>query len=222
MDIEVRDVTRRFGSGGGATDALRGLSLEVTEPAAVALVGTSGSGKSTVLNLLGGLDRATSGSVAVRGTDVTTLRGRALVEHRRRVGFVFQAFHLVPGLTAVENVALPLVPRGRRGDTYRRADALLERVGLAGRRDALPGELSGGQRQRVAIARALVADPVLVLADEPTGNLDTENARAVLDLLLEVRAEAGATLLVATHDPDVAARCDRTVRIADGRVEDPG
>jgi putative ABC transport system ATP-binding protein len=136
------------------------------------------------------------------------------------VGFVFQGFHLLPGLTAVENVELPLLPYARRRTTRRRALALLERVGLADRAGALPGQLSGGQQQRVAIARALVGDPVLLLADEPTGNLDSATAASVMGLLAEVRTAAGATMLVATHDPEVAARCDRVVHLRDGRVED--
>lgn len=216
----MEDVRKVYGSGAGSTAALRGVSLTVDEPCAVAVMGASGSGKSTLLHLLGGLDRVTSGSLVVRGVDVAGLRGRALVAHRRRVGFVFQAFHLVAGLTAVENVELPLLPYAGRREIRRRALELLERVGLADRASALPGQLSGGQQQRVAIARALVGDPVLLLADEPTGNLDSANAGSVMDLLGQVRRSTGATLIVATHDREVAGRCDRVVHLRDGQVVD--
>jgi len=218
VELCIEDVRKVYGAGAGSTAALRGVSLTVDEPCAVAVMGASGSGKSTLLHLLGGLDRVTSGSILVRGSDVAGLRGRALVAHRRRVGFVFQSFHLVPGLTALENVELPMLPYEGRREIRRRALSLLERVALADRASALPGQLSGGQQQRVAIARALVSDPVLLLADEPTGNLDSTNAESVMDLLTHVRETTGATMVVATHAPEVAARCDQVVHLRDGRL----
>ena len=217
MVLEVVRLTKSYGSGSARTVALRDVDLVVREPGTVAVTGPSGSGKSTLLHLLGGLDTATSGSVRVDGREVGSLRGAALVEHRRRVGFVFQRYNLLPELTALENVAVPLLPYRSEGDPWSRAAALLERVGLGDRGGAVPGELSGGEQQRVAIARALVAAPTLVLADEPTGNLDSATARGIVDLLTGIRDD-GATVVVATHDPLVAARCDRVVTLRDGMV----
>ena len=218
MELRVVGLTKVHGRGRASVTALDGVSFEVASGVgSVAVTGPSGSGKSTLLHLIGGLDRPTSGVVEVDGRDVGTLRGRQLVAHRRSVGFVVQRYNLLPGLTAVENVAVPLLPLRPGAEVWSRARALLDRVGLGGRERSLPGELSGGEQQRVAIARALVAEPDLVLADEPTGNLDSVNAEGVVDLLLDI-AGHGATVLVATHDPGVAARCRQHLSFADGRL----
>jgi len=223
VDVVVRtvDLSRRFKMGNTFVDALRGVDLTIGRGEFVALVGPSGSGKSTVLNLIGGLDRPTSGEVWIDGVELSASDERTLTRHRRQhVGFVFQTFNLLPRLTANENVALPLmfsgVPRGERLD---RAKQLLERVGLAERLNHRPGQLSGGEQQRVAIARALVSRPALLLADEPTGNLDTTTGTGIMALLKELNEESDLTLLVVTHDPEVAAFADRIVALRDGRVE---
>jgi putative ABC transport system ATP-binding protein len=215
MEMRVERLTKVHGRGPGVTTALHDVSFEVDGPTTVAVTGPSGSGKSTLLHLIGGLDRPTAGTIHVDGREIGSLHGRLLVQHRRSVGFVVQRHNLLPGLTAVENVALPLLPRRPGAETWQRARGLLDRVGLGGREQALPGELSGGEQQRVAIARALVGHPALLLADEPTGNLDSANAVGVVDLLLDVVAD-GATLLVATHDPRVAERCTRRLALTDG------
>jgi putative ABC transport system ATP-binding protein len=196
------------------------VSLDVEPGALVGLTGPSGSGKSTLLHLVGGVDRADAGTIAVDGREVTALRGDALAAHRRHVGFVFQRFNLLGALTARDNVLAPVVPFKVPFDKAGRADELLAAVGLAGRERSLPSRMSGGQQQRVAIARALVWSPGLLLADEPTGNLDSRTGADILDLLLALREERGTTILLATHDPVVAARCDRLVRLQDGRVTD--
>jgi putative ABC transport system ATP-binding protein len=196
------------------------VSLAVQPGALVGLTGPSGSGKSTLLHLVGGVDRADAGTVTVDGREVTALRGDALAEHRRHVGFVFQRFNLLGALTARDNVLAPVVPFKVGFDKTARADALLAAVGLAGRERSLPSRMSGGQQQRVAIARALIWSPGLMLADEPTGNLDSRTGAGVLDLLLGLREQHGTTILLATHDPIVAARCDRLVRLQDGRITD--
>jgi putative ABC transport system ATP-binding protein len=197
--------------------ALDGVTLAVDAGASVAVSGPSGSGKSTLLQLLGALDRPDSGRVVVHGRDLGALSRRALAEYRRTVGFVFQRFNLLPALTALDNVLAPVLPYGPDDE---RAAALLAAVGLAGREDALPSRLSGGEQQRVAIARALVNSPRLILADEPTGNLDSRTGREIVDLLLELQAQGEITIVLATHDPQVAARCERVVRLIDGRVAD--
>jgi putative ABC transport system ATP-binding protein len=207
--------------GDSFVDALRGVDLAIADREFVALVGPSGSGKSTVLNLIGGLDRPTSGEVWINGNELSASDERALTRHRRQhVGFVFQSFNLLPRLTAEENVAIPLmfsaVPEKER---LARARGLLERVGLGPRLDHRPTQLSGGEQQRVAIARALVGQPALLLADEPTGNLDTTTGAEIMSLLKELNQERGLTLLVVTHDPEVAAFAGRVVRLRDGRVE---
>jgi putative ABC transport system ATP-binding protein len=207
--------------GDAFVDALRGVDLTVARGEFVALVGPSGSGKSTVLNLIGGLDRPTSGQVWINGTELSASDERTLTQHRRRhVGFVFQSFNLLPRLTAEENVALPLMfsdvsERERRA----RARALLGRVGLEHRLEHRPTQLSGGEQQRVAIARALVAEPALLLADEPTGNLDTTTGAEIMALLKKLNQEGGLTLLVVTHDAEVAAFADRVIELRDGQVE---
>ena len=202
-------------------DALRDVDLEIGRGEFIALAGPSGSGKSTVLNLIGGLDRPTSGRVWFNGTELASSDEPTLTQHRRRnVGFVFQSFNLLPRLTAEENVALPLmfsgVPEKQR---LARARSLLQRVGLGARLTHRPTQLSGGEQQRVAIARALVARPALLLADEPTGNLDTHTGAEIMALLCELNQEQGLTLLVVTHDPEVAAFADRTIRLRDGEVK---
>ena len=217
--VDLTEVTKTYDVG-GVVEALSGVSLALTEGSYTAVMGPSGSGKSTLLNLIGALDTPTAGRVVVDGRDVGTateaeragLRGTA-------IGFVFQTFNLLPRLTAVENVALPLVFEGvARAERTARARELLADVGLGDRTDHLPTELSGGQRQRVAIARALVADPALVLADEPTGNVDTETGSRVLDIVDDLHAR-GNTLLLVTHERHVAERAERIVHVRDGKLE---
>jgi putative ABC transport system ATP-binding protein len=222
MDNVVRAVglSRRYRMGDTFVDALRSVDLEIRYGEFVALVGPSGSGKSTLLNLIGGLDRSSEGQVWFNGIELGTSNERALTRHRRQnVGFVFQSFNLLARLTAEENVALPLmftgVPEPAR---LARARALLERVGLDARLTHRPTQLSGGEQQRVAIARALIGRPLLLLADEPTGNLDTVTGTDIMDLLRELNQEETLTLLVVTHDPEVAAFADRVVRLRDGEV----
>jgi putative ABC transport system ATP-binding protein len=223
VDVVVRavDLCRRFKMGNSFVDALRGVDLTIERGEFVALVGPSGSGKSTVLNLIGGLDRPTGGQVWIDGVELSASDERTLTRHRRQhVGFVFQTFNLLPRLTAKENVALPLMFSGvPRRERLERAKDLLKRVGLGERLNHRPGQLSGGEQQRVAIARALVGRPALLLADEPTGNLDTTTGTGIMALLKELNEEGDLTLLVVTHDPEVAAFADRIVTLRDGTVE---
>ncbi|MFB6165528.1 MAG: ABC transporter ATP-binding protein [Haloarculaceae archaeon] len=217
--VELADVSRRYYRG-GPVDALAGVSLSLPVGSYTAVMGPSGSGKSTLLNLIGCLDSPTGGTVRVGGQAVTELSERERARVRgREVGFIFQTFNLMPRLTAVENVALPLVfqdvPRDERLD---RARDLLTRVGLADRLDHLPSELSGGQRQRVAIARALITDPAILLADEPTGNVDTETGARIMGLIDDLQA-SGHTVLLVTHERDIAEHAERIVHLRDGRVE---
>jgi putative ABC transport system ATP-binding protein len=218
--VHCRGLTRTYGTGRGAVHALRGLDLDVGRGELVALIGASGSGKSTLLHLLGAMDRPSSGLVQVGGADLGTLDDAQAARFRReRLGFVFQFFNLVPTLSALDNVALPARLAGVGAAASReRAQALLERVGLGERPDARPEELSGGQQQRVAIARALANEPALLLADEPTGNLDRATGAAVLDLLQELVRERSLTLIMATHADDAVERASRTLRIEDGRL----
>jgi len=218
--VELDDVTRTYDVG-GVVEALAGVSLALPEGSYTAVMGPSGSGKSTLLNLIGALDTPTEGRVVVAGRDVGTASEAERAGLRgTEVGFVFQTFNLLPRLTAVENVALPLVFAGvPRAERTARARELLEDVGLGDRTDHLPTELSGGQRQRVAIARALVADPAVVLADEPTGNVDTETGAQVLDVF-DALHDRGNTLLLVTHERHVAERAERIVHVKDGRLED--
>jgi putative ABC transport system ATP-binding protein len=217
--IEVDRLTKVYRMGGGDVAALDGLTLAIEAGEAVAVMGPSGSGKSTLMNLLGCLDRPTAGSYRLDGRDVSRLSRRQLaVERNRRIGFVFQGFNLLARATAVENVELPLVYAGVFGRLRRRrALAALEQVGLADRAGHLPSQLSGGQQQRVAIARALVNQPRLLLADEPTGSLDSRASEGVLELLAEVNRE-GITLVLITHDAGVAQTMRRIVRLHDGRL----
>ncbi|WP_227134259.1 ABC transporter ATP-binding protein [Halorubellus salinus] len=205
---------------GEPVHALDGVTVDVPRGSYTAVMGPSGSGKSTLMNLVGCLDTPTSGSVFVDGADVGAMNDRERTRLRgEKVGFVFQTFNLMPRLTAVENVALPLVFRGvSKDDRHERAADILERVGLGDRLGHAPNELSGGQRQRVAIARALVNDPALLLADEPTGNLDSETGANILDLFDELKAE-GNTLVMVTHERDVAERADRIIHLLDGKIE---
>jgi ABC-type lipoprotein export system ATPase subunit len=205
----------------GVVRALRGVSLQVARRESVAITGPSGCGKSTLLYLLGGLDVPTSGEVRFDGTPLATLDPDTF--RARKIGFVFQSFHLLPTLTAVENVQVPMfeadLPRAARA---RRAGSLLDEVGLSHRRGQFPNRLSVGERQRVAIARALANEPVLLLADEPTGNLDSVNQEEVLQLLQQLRRERGLTLVIVTHSAEVAAAADRTIRLRDGKIASPG
>jgi putative ABC transport system ATP-binding protein len=219
--VEALDVTRVHGHDGAAVTALDGVSLQVASGEVVAVVGPSGSGKSTLLFLLGGLDRPDEGSIRVAGTDWETLTGSDRARFRRvNCGFVVQGMALLPQATAAENVEVPLVLDGMEpDDRARRVSTALERVGLTGEAAKLPDQLSGGQQQRVAIARALVTEPALVLADEPTGNLDSATGQDVTKLLLAAAAERGAAVVLVTHDPAVAAHADRTVRLHSGHVD---
>jgi putative ABC transport system ATP-binding protein len=203
-----------------AITALDGVSLDIAEGSAVALSGPSGSGKSTLLHIVGALERADEGTVTVGGRELAGMSRRGLAAHRRRVGFVFQRFNLLPALTVIDNVMAPVLPYRVDFDKAARARELLVAVGLEGRETSLPSRLSGGQQQRVAIARALINAPPIVLADEPTGNLDSRTGAGIVDLLLGLRAERAMTVVVATHDSQVAARCDRVVRLLDGRITD--
>ena len=219
--IEARGLTKTYGSGPTAVTALAGVDFTATAGERVAVLGKSGSGKSTLMNLLGGLDTPTAGTLAVAGRDLGTLSRHQLADYRlTSVGFVFQSFHLLPTKTALENVEVPLLLAGRpRAERRAAARELLVAVGMDHRADHVPAKLSGGERQRVAVARALVNRPRLVLADEPTGNLDSASAAAVMELLLARVRDRGVTLILVTHDEDLAARsADRLVRMTDGRV----
>jgi putative ABC transport system ATP-binding protein len=217
--VHFSSVGKTYRTGAGLpVAALVDLSLEITQGEAVAVTGRSGSGKSTLLHLAGAMDVADTGSVSVDGRDLGALSSRERTVFRRRVGFVFQRFHLLPALTAWDNVAAPVVPFKTRFDKRARARELLAAVGLEGREHDLPAKLSGGEQQRVAIARALIGDPQLLLADEPTGNLDSLTGSEVLDLLFKLHAERMVTMVIATHDPAVATRCGRVVELSDGRV----
>nr|WP_296075260.1 ABC transporter ATP-binding protein [uncultured Actinoplanes sp.] len=217
--IVAVDVTRTYELDGVSVPALRGVSLTVSATDYLAIVGTSGSGKSTLMHLLGGLDRPTSGTLLIGGRDVSTLSPGEMAHLRNEtIGFVFQSFHLLARTTARDNVALPLVYRGiSRRERRERAAAMLERVGLAHRLDHRPNQMSGGEQQRVAIARALVTGPSVLLADEPTGNLDSTTGRSVLALLESLNADGVAVVLV-THDRDVAARARRQIVMRDGLI----
>jgi putative ABC transport system ATP-binding protein len=220
MIVQVRDVSMRLAAGGRPVTILDRVSLDVPESDVLAITGPSGSGKSTLLGLIAGLDRPTSGSIVVDGVDITTLDEDALARLRcGTIGFVFQSFQLIPTLTALENVALPLELAGR-ADAPAGALALLDAVGLAERARHYPAQLSGGEQQRVALARAVALRPRLLLADEPTGNLDTRTGADIVELLLRLRDESRATLVLVTHDDALARHAHRVVRLRDGRVED--
>ena len=214
--LEAKALTREFDE--GQVKALRGVDLTIKEGEFIAIVGPSGCGKSTLLQLLGALDRPTSGTLLYRGQSLPDLPNPAAYR-AHEVGFIFQAFHLLPTFTAVENVQIPMFETDRSASERReRAVELVKLVGLAPRLDHFPSKLSGGERQRVAIARSLANEPSLLLADEPTGNLDSENAHAILDLIIRLQQEQGRTMVLVTHDPTIAERAQRILRMKDGRI----
>ena len=218
--IELQDVTRVYKIGEVETHALRGVDLTVEEGEFTAIVGPSGSGKTTMLQLMGCLDRPSGGRVHINGQDVTRLNANKRADLRKgTIGFVFQFFALIPGLTAYENVELPLLLSGaKKADRRERVNELLEAVGISDRARHRPDQMSGGEQQRVAIARALATHPVLVLADEPTANLDTENGRQIMEIMQRLNADTGTTFIFATHDPRVIHFARRVVTLRDGRV----
>jgi putative ABC transport system ATP-binding protein len=216
--VHLENVALTLSSKAGQVDILRGVTLDVAQGEAVAIVGPSGSGKTSLLMILAGLERATSGRVQIAGQDLTGLNEDALARMRgENIGIVFQSFHLVPTMTAIENVALPLEFSGRP-EPLATAARLLETVGLKHRLDHFPAQLSGGEQQRVALARALAPSPKLLLADEPTGNLDTTTGEQIIDLTFDLKRRTGATLVLVTHDLALAERCDRIIRMHDGRI----
>jgi putative ABC transport system ATP-binding protein len=222
MIVQVRDLSMRLTGGGRSVTILDGVTLDVPEHEVLAVTGPSGSGKSTLLGLIAGLDRPTSGSIAIDGVDITRLDEDALARLRRdTIGFVFQSYHLIPTLTAAENVAVPLELAGHDRAASRAAE-LLESVGLGGRAHHYPVQLSGGEQQRVALARAVALRPRLLLADEPTGNLDSTTGAQIIEMLLTLRKEFAATLVFVTHDQALTNHADRVVRLRDGRLEPPG
>lgn len=217
--LSLTDVTLTLDGNAGPVEILHGITLSVTAGETVGLVGPSGSGKSSLLMLMGGLERATGGAVTALGADLTPMTEDQLARFRRdNMGVVFQSFHLIPTMTALENVATPLELAGRK-DAFDRAKQELAAMGLADRMHHYPGQLSGGEQQRVALARAAAPRPRILLADEPTGNLDEANGRTIMDLLFDLRDRHGATLIMVTHAADLAARCDRVIRLRDGRLD---
>ena len=220
--LALKDVALTLAGNAGMVEILRGVTMNIARGETVGLVGPSGSGKSSLLMLMGGLERATGGEVTALGADLTAMNEDALARFRRgNMGVVFQSFHLIPTMTALENVALPMELAGV-GDAFMRAEAELRAVGLAARMQHFPRQLSGGEQQRVALARAAAPRPAILLADEPTGNLDGANGAAIMDLLFGLRDRHAATLVLVTHAPELAARCDRVVRLADGRIAGEG
>jgi putative ABC transport system ATP-binding protein len=218
--VKVTDLHLTVPAAGGPVKILRGVNLDIMPGEAVGLRGPSGSGKTSLLLLLAGLERASQGSIQLAGVEITALEEDALARIRRtQIGIVFQAFHLIPTMTALENVAVPLELAGR-ADAFDRARDVLEAVGLGHRLGHLPAQLSGGEQQRAALARALGPEPTLLLADEPTGNLDRATGLAVIDLLFDLRVARATTVLLVTHDATLAQRCDRCVHLADGRIAD--
>ncbi len=218
--VSFRGITRVYGEGGGMVRALAGVDLTIDKGEFIAIMGPSGSGKSTAMNIIGCLDRPSAGSFRFAGVEVNGLSQdqRALLR-RNFIGFVFQGFNLLNRTTAIENVELPLIYRGLpKRERREKAVRALQLVGLAGRENHTPGELSGGQQQRVAIARAIVTDPLLLLADEPTGNLDTQRSREIMELIARLNTERGITVVMVTHEPDMAAYAHRMIRFVDGRI----
>jgi putative ABC transport system ATP-binding protein len=216
--IRLSGIALKLASAAGEVNILRGLDLEVAAGESVGIVGPSGSGKSTMMMIIAGLERPSAGRVEVAGEDLTALDEDRLARFRRaRIGIVFQAFHLIPTMTALENTAVPLEFAGR-ADAFERARGALAAVGLDHRLAHYPGQLSGGEQQRVALARAFAVEPLLLLADEPTGNLDGETGRQVIELMFDLAGRRGTTLMLITHDPALAGRCRRLVRLLDGRI----
>jgi putative ABC transport system ATP-binding protein len=217
--IRIRDLDLSLGRGAARVHILKGISLTIGRGEAVGLIGPSGSGKSTLLMTLAGLERADRGEIVIDGVPLAGMGEDALARFRgARIGIVFQSFHLIPTMTALENVAAPLELAGA-ADAFSRAEAELRAVGLGERLSHYPAQLSGGEQQRVALARALAPRPAILVADEPTGNLDEATGRQIIDLLFALQAERSATLVLVTHDHDLAARCDRTIRLRSGRIE---
>ena len=217
--LSLKNAALSLDGNAGRVDILHGITLDIARGETVGLVGPSGSGKSSLLMIMGGLERATGGSIHALGKDLTAMNEDALARFRRgHMGVVFQSFHLIPTMTALENVATPLELAGAR-DAFDRAAAELEAVGLGHRSGHYPSQMSGGEQQRVALARASVTRPEILLADEPTGNLDGANGSAIMDLLFDLRDRHGATLVLVTHAPELAERCDRVIRLADGALE---
>lgn len=217
--IQIRDLSLSLGRAASRVDVLKSVSLDVEEGEALGLIGPSGSGKSTLLMTMAGLERADQGDITVAGQKLDGLDEDALAEFRgQNIGIVFQSFHLIPTMTALENVAVPLELAGRK-DAFVRAEDELRAVGLFDRRNHYPSELSGGEQQRVAIARALAPNPKILFADEPTGNLDDANGHSIVSLIFDLRAKRKMTLVLVTHDPELANRCDRVVRLRSGRIE---
>ncbi len=216
--IDLRGVTLTLASLAGEVNVLRGIDLSITQGETVGIVGPSGSGKTSLMMVMAGLEQASGGQIQVAGRDLRVLDEDSLARFRRQeVGIVFQSFHLIPVMTALENVAVPLELAGA-DDAFDRARDQLQAVGLGHRLDHYPGQLSGGEQQRVALARAFAARPRLLLADEPTGNLDQTTGRAIVDLLFQMHRQHGTTLVLITHDPALAARCGRSIRVEDGRI----
>jgi len=222
--VQANELTKVYRLGEIEVQALRGLTMRIERGETIAIMGPSGSGKSTLMNIIGCLDRPTAGEYLLDGEDVARMSEDQLALVRnRKVGFIFQSFNLLARASALNNVELPLrYSPVRNGDRLRKAKEVLETVGLGDRMDHKPSELSGGQQQRVAIARALVNQPAIVMADEPTGNLDSRTGEEIMELLLQLNRERGVTLIVVTHDPDVASRLGRSIHIKDGRAEDVG
>jgi putative ABC transport system ATP-binding protein len=220
MMIAVRNLVKTIRNGAREVEIIRGISFDVPSQQFVAIMGPSGSGKSTLLGLIAGLDTPTSGTISIDGVDITSLREDELAVLRgQKLGFVFQSYHLIPTLTAIENVMLPMEFAAKTNGARSRAEDLLEGVGLMDRRDHYPVQLSGGEQQRVALARAFIMKPSVLLADEPTGNLDSENGRHVLDLLIRLNNEQGTTLVLVTHDQFLASHAERRIMLRDGRME---
>jgi putative ABC transport system ATP-binding protein len=218
--ISLKDATLSLDGNAGRVDILHGITLDVQKGQSLALVGPSGSGKSSLLMLMGGLERASAGSIHALGQDLTAMNEDGLARFRRAaMGVVFQSFHLIPTMTALENVATPLELAGNK-DAFAKAEAELATVGLGHRTTHYPSQMSGGEQQRVALARAMVVRPQILLADEPTGNLDESNGTSIMDLLFELQARDGATLVLVTHSNALATRCDTVVRLRDGRIEE--
>src|SRR5215831_4338581 len=217
--MDVRDITKSLPLGRERIEILKGISFQILSGEFVSIMGPSGSGKSTLLGIIAGLDNPTTGQVFIDGVDITRMtEGKLAAIRNRKIGMVFQAFNLIPTLTAQENVEVPLYVGKHKGSPSARAQELLALVGLSHRLDHRPNQLSGGEQQRVAIARALATDPALVIADEPTGNLDARNGENVLELIAKLRERTGKTFIIATHDPVVASHADHSIRIVDGRI----